>query len=129
MRTSLEDVAKAIGEHAARAPYELCGALLGMAGRVTGFVPLENRSHTPETRFFITAADVLRIEKEAEAHGAQLVGFYHSHPRGTAEPSPVDIEAALPGYIYLIASGAGDVRAWLLREDRSCFDEVEIGKD
>jgi hypothetical protein len=34
----------------------------------------------------------------------------------------------VPGYVYWIVSGAGagDARAWRLRDDRTGFDEVSI---
>jgi proteasome lid subunit RPN8/RPN11 len=44
--------------------------------------------------------------------GARLIGHYHSHPRGDAEPSPRDAEAATTdGALWLIAAGA-DVTGW-----------------
>ncbi|MGQ0563031.1 MAG: Mov34/MPN/PAD-1 family protein [Gemmatimonadota bacterium] len=105
---------------------EICGALIGDNDGVIEAVPLVNRSARARDAFFIPAEEVLRAEREAEARGARLVGFYHSHPRGDAVPSGSDLEQALPGYIYWIASSEGEVRAWRLREDRSGFDEVSI---
>jgi len=59
-----------------------------------------------------------------------VVGFYHSHPDAPAQPSGFDREHAWPGYCYLIVSvRQGDpqeMRNWLLREDRSGFDEDVI---
>ena len=104
---------------------EICGALVGDARAVRDVWPLLNHSPRSEVSFLIPARDVLRVEKEAEARGLHVLGFYHSHPRGSAKPSPSDLEQAVPGYIYLILAGA-DVRAWQLRDDRVAFTEVEI---
>lgn len=104
---------------------EVCGALVGDARAVLDAWPLLNHSPRSEVSFFIPAKEVLRVEKEAEASGLHVVGFYHSHPRGSAKPSPSDLEQAVPGYIYLIVAGS-DVRAWQLCDDRVAFNEVEI---
>jgi proteasome lid subunit RPN8/RPN11 len=73
---------------------------------------------------------VRRVERDAAEEGLELVGFYHSHPNGAAEPSRVDRENAWPWYNYLIVAVAdgepGDVRVWRLAEDRSRFDAVAI---
>ena len=65
----------------------------------------------------------MRAEHDARALALDVVGFYHSHPRGAAVPSRFDLEHAVPGYIHLIVAGT-EARAWRLRHDRSGFDEV-----
>jgi len=104
---------------------EICGALLADSDGIIAAIPLNNQSREPATGFFIPAAEIARVEREAEQQGRILAGFYHSHPDGTATPSTFDLDLAVPGYIYWIAGGE-DVRAWRLREDRSGFDEVMI---
>lgn len=103
---------------------EICGALMGDSDQVRAVVDVANRSTTPETAFFIPAADVLGLEHAAESNGQTILGFYHSHPTGTGEPSAFDLEQALPGYTYLIIAD-DRVRAWRLRADRSGFDEID----
>jgi proteasome lid subunit RPN8/RPN11 len=104
---------------------EVCGALVGDSQAVREAWPLVNQSPRAEVSFLIPAHEVLRVGKEADASGLVVVGFYHSHPHGSAKPSPSDLEQAVPGYIYLIVAGA-DVRAWQLCDDRTAFTEVEI---
>lgn len=104
---------------------EICGALLADRTGVVALVALENRSAHPHTEFFIAAADIARVERQAERSGHTLAGFYHSHPGGNAVPSARDLELAVPGYTYWIAA-RHEVRAWRLRDDRSGFDEVAI---
>lgn len=129
----------AVRTHAVAAyPEECCGALLGRdaAGRgsarvVVSAVAAENRWDGPrEARFLIPAAEVRGIEARAAASGLSLVGFYHSHPRGRAEPSEVDRSLAWPWYSYLIvavsAGGAGEARSWRLADDRHAFIPEEL---
>lgn len=112
------------------APDECCGALIGAIDRtrieVRAMVPVANA--TPSTaHYHIDADDVLRLERQAACAGVHVVGFYHSHPTTSAAPSPLDIELACPGYIYLIVQpSTGTVRGWRLRDDRGGFDELDM---
>ena len=103
---------------------EVCGALIGEDARVSALWPMANRSEQPNDSFLIPAADVLLVEQRAQQLQLEVVGFYHSHPRGSAAPSESDLAQALPGYIYAIVTRAGEVRSWRLRADRGGFDEV-----
>jgi proteasome lid subunit RPN8/RPN11 len=111
---------------AAGTSVEVCGALVGDRSTIKEVWPLTNRSLNARDRFFIPAEDVLRVQRAAEGRGFELLGFYHSHPRGAAVPSSTDLLQAVPGYIYLIVTNEGDLRAWRLRPDRSGFDEVLV---
>jgi proteasome lid subunit RPN8/RPN11 len=117
--------------HAAAAlPAECCGALIGVAGagrtEIRTMIPVANAARRPD-RYRIDAATVLRLERQAGRTGLHVVGFYHSHPRGTAVPSAVDLELAFPGYLYLIIDAhCGELRGWRLRDDRSGFHELEL---
>ena len=115
-----------IRSSAAGSELEICGALLGTQGVVTEALPLDNESLAREHSFYIPARVVLHLEREAEARGQMLLGFYHSHPDGDAVPSGLDLQEAVPGYIYVIAARSGELRGWRLREDRSGFDEVAL---
>jgi proteasome lid subunit RPN8/RPN11 len=118
-------------------PNEGAGLLLGRAadGRKTveDILPLDNQWGAEEQyhRYLITPQDMLRGETEAARRGLDVVGIFHSHPDHPAEPSGFDRDWALPWYSYVITSlqqGRAIVsRSWRLREDRSQFDEEEIG--
>ena len=110
---------------ASASPTEICGALLADGQGVFDAIPLINQSPQPDRRFFIPAAEIARLELEAERSGKLLAGFYHSHPRGAATPSAFDLDLAVPGYTYWIATRQ-EVRAWRLRDDRSGFDEAVL---
>src|SRR5688572_3525538 len=100
------------------APLEACGALMGVCTygkswdvRVALGVP--NASDDPQQRYLIPAETVRALERAAEGTGLQVVGFFHSHPRSSAEPSPTDLETAWPGYIYAIVDALNRVvRFW-----------------
>ena len=112
-------------------PHECCGALLGDGDTVVATHPLANvTTEGPRRRFRIDDKDYLQSERQASAAGLSLLGFYHSHPDHPAEPSQYDLDHAFPTFVYPIVSIAGGeavaLRAWVLRDDRSAFDERPI---
>jgi proteasome lid subunit RPN8/RPN11 len=108
--------AHAILAHAARdAPHEACGLLVGSAGAVTLAVPTVNLDASA-ARYTIPAAAHLDAIRAARREGLDVIGAYHSHPRGPASPSPTDRAEAFPGFVFLIAGLAPEphLRAWQL---------------
>ena len=126
----------AMREHGARDyPHECCGFLVGSVERnsvtVAQVVPAANmRDDSPRNRFEIDPGELVKTDRAARAEGLGVVGFYHSHPDAAAQPSEFDREHAWPGYCYVIISvrqgQPAEMRNWLLRDDRSGFDEEEI---
>jgi proteasome lid subunit RPN8/RPN11 len=131
-------------------PHECCGALVGRDGRVSDVVPLPNTTEEgPRRRFLVRPSDYRDAERRASELGAELLGFYHSHPDHPARPSQYDLDHAWPTFAYIIVSvagdglprrsadlsrqsakgatadgaTAGDMTVWYLRDDRSTFDE------
>ena len=45
-------------------------------------------------RFTVDPREILRLQEDLERSGEELVGVYHSHPRGRAEPSALDLRNA-----------------------------------
>lgn len=94
------------------APEEVVGVLAGERdadGRTESTVDrlyrAENAASKPETRYEIAPAAELELLERVEAAGLHVVGFYHSHPRGPAEPSSTDERlAAWPGHSYVIVA-------------------------
>ena len=126
-----------IRQHGERTYPEECGGLLlgvldGEIRVIKEMLPLENiRKDSRHNRVELSGLDIKRAEGEATKRGLGVWGYYHSHPDHPAQPSEFDREhAAWTEWSYLIVSvhtkKAQDVRAWLLREDRSQFDEEEI---
>ena len=88
-------------------PNEICGIMVGPRGegRVTEVRRARNiivdRSRD---RYEIDPRDHIRIQREADDDGLDIVGYYHSHPDHPAQASRFDTERAWAGYVYLIVS-------------------------
>jgi len=126
-------VAEAIRRHGESTyPDECCGAIIGpRPGVVEAAVPLDNVfDGERRRRFVISGTDFQRAERLAEARGAQLLGFYHSHPNHPAAPSQFDLDHAWPNLSYPIVSvregRADDLRSWRLADDRTRFNEESV---
>ena len=114
-------------------PNECCGFLLGRDvgehAQVEEVVPAVNaRDDSPRNRYLIPPEAFLHVQRDANARGLDIVGFYHSHPDVEAYPSAFDREHAWNGYYYVIVSvregEPREVRAWRLRDERDGFDEA-----
>jgi proteasome lid subunit RPN8/RPN11 len=105
----------------------LLGARTGDHVKIDGAIPVDNVFAEAERyhRYAMTPQDWMRLEDEADARGAGLVGYYHSHPDSPAIPSVYDRDHALPNFVYLITSvmpeGAREMLAWHLADDRESF--------
>jgi proteasome lid subunit RPN8/RPN11 len=125
-------VNESIRQHGAQAyPHECCGALIGRDGKVAEAFALPNTTEEgPRRRFLVRPSDYRDAERRASALGAELLGFYHSHPDHPARPSQYDLDHAWPFFSYVIVSVQsgvpGDMTSWRLRDDRSAFDEEEL---
>jgi len=84
----------------------------------------------PRRRFLVRPQDYREAETRAKALGAELLGFYHSHPDHPARPSQYDLDHAWPFFSYIIVSvqaGVPDaMTSWRLQEDRSAFDQEDL---
>jgi proteasome lid subunit RPN8/RPN11 len=112
-------------------PNECCGALIGGAGRVDHTFALPNTTEEgPRRRFLVRPQDYQAAERRASDLGAELLGFYHSHPDHPARPSQYDLDHAWPFFSYVIVSVrqgvSEDMTSWRLREDRSAFDQEDL---
>ncbi|TAN34345.1 M67 family peptidase [bacterium] len=99
---------EAIQAHGAEGyPHEICGIMVGPRGE--GVVSEVKRARNiiverARDRYEIDPRDHIRIQKEADAAGLDIVGYYHSHPDHPAQASRFDTERAWAGYVYLIVS-------------------------
>lgn len=90
-------------------PNECVGALFTDGDAITHCLPLTNAAESQASHFALSARDYLRAEREAERLQLQLCGFYHSHPDGSAQPSPFDDAQAPKGlwtFIIPVTRGA-----------------------
>lgn len=90
---------------------EICGLLFGDAGRIEAVRPCSNVAADSAVAFEIDPAALIAAHRAMRAGGPRLIGHYHSHPRGAADPSPRDAAAAMPGDLWLIL-GHGEARLW-----------------
>lgn len=120
-------------------PFECCGFLLAPPDpkspeaprTVVGVRPAPNGvDGDRRRRFVISAGDLLAAEREADAAGLLVVGFYHSHPDHPARPSAFDQAHAWPWYTYLVQSvtpaDAPALGAFELDERTATFREVPL---
>jgi proteasome lid subunit RPN8/RPN11 len=97
---------------AASPEAERCGLLFGARGRVTDISFADNIAANPQRHFELDPAHLISAHRAARGGGPAVIGHWHSHPIGTAEPSPEDARSAAPdGRIWLILS-ASEVRLW-----------------
>jgi desampylase len=104
----------AMRAHAAAAlPHEACGILLGEGRRITEARAAANIHPSPATHFEIDPQALIDAHRAARAGGGpQVIGYYHSHPRGPAEPSATDrASASGDGTVWAILAGT-DVTFW-----------------
>lgn len=100
-----------LAEAAANPTVEVCGLLLGN-GRIERLVYTENVAAEPARSFEIHPAALFDAIRAERAGGERLIGYWHSHPKGRAEPSERDREqAAADGKVWIIVAGR-EVTAW-----------------
>ena len=91
---------------------ERCGLLLGQGAQITGYQPARNIADNPERAFELDPAALLAAHRAARNGGPAVIGHYHSHPDGPAQPSPRDAAAAGgDGQLWLIVT-ASDWSLW-----------------
>jgi len=114
-------------------PNEACGALIGRAGKETRdvleFRPMRNTiEDRPWDRYALDPLEQLRVQKDADARGLEIIGFAHSHPDHPPRPSKFDEEHAWDFYSYIVASIQKgkliEARSWRL--NGSSFEEEEL---
>ena len=97
---------------AASSPEEVCGLLLGSAGRIEEVRVCGNVAADPATAFEIDPAELLAAWRAVRVGGPAVIGHFHSHPNGSTRPSERDAAAASPdGQVWLIVAG-GAIGAW-----------------
>ena len=83
-----------------------------------------------EDRYLIPPVEFVRVQRDADARGLDIVGFYHSHPDHPAQPSAFDQAHAWPGYAYLITAIAHgeprDLRGFRLDHVGGAFSEIVL---
>jgi proteasome lid subunit RPN8/RPN11 len=125
-------VAAEILNHARGNPNEeCCGLLAGRHGAIAQAFPAQNVAEHPASAYEIAPKELFRIMREIRAAGLELLGIYHSHPKGNNQPSLRDVERAYyPDAAYFILSPRADapepIRAYSIRDGRWTQLEIKI---
>jgi proteasome lid subunit RPN8/RPN11 len=118
-------------------PDEVCGMLAGRDGHVERVFRVRNTAdEVPADRgvfrdratgvaspgrravhYYMDPRDQLRVYNEIDDLGLDLIGYYHSHTRTEARPSPTDVRLATDLASFYVLVSLGDeshppVRAW-----------------
>ena len=117
-------------------PNEACGVLVGHSEeggwRVTAAVPGANVHPEPRRHFEVDPRLVFDWMRKLRGGPQSLIGHFHSHPDGPAEPSPTDRDSAYDrNAIWLIAGVSagrmGAVRAFRLdKGEDPAFIEISV---
>ena len=118
-------------------PEEACGLLVGRRApdggwRVGAVEASANVAEPPRTRRFEVDPRLrLRLERRLRGRPDSIVGLYHSHPDGAAEPSERDRAMVFePALIWLITAvgrnRAPATRAWRPTADGAAFVPVRL---
>jgi proteasome lid subunit RPN8/RPN11 len=120
-------------------PNEACGALIGKADgadhEVMEFRGMRNViTDRPWDRYALDPLEQLRVQKDAESRGMEIIGFAHSHPDHPPVPSRFDAEHAWNFYSYVVASvqkgTLREARSWRLDDAKSFQEEpLEIDEE
>lgn len=97
-------------------PDEACGLLVGPldapgaggraapTGEIHSVHPCRNADQSART-YTVDSRDMLRTMRDAEDHGDEIVGVWHSHTHTDAYPSATDVRQAVdPSWLYAIVS-------------------------
>lgn len=119
-------------EEAAKTPaQECCGLLAGRDGVISEIFRARNAHANPATGYEIAPRELFQLMREMRAQDLQLLGIYHSHPRGENRPSPTDIgQAFYPDTLYVILSPLPGtpqpIRAFLICDGEATEMTIEI---
>ena len=88
-------------------PFEICGMLITRRGSdvVTEIRRVRNTVvERARDRYEMDPRDQIRIQRECDASGLDIIGYYHSHPDHPAQASITDAQRSWAGPVYLIVS-------------------------
>jgi proteasome lid subunit RPN8/RPN11 len=116
-------------------PDEACGMLAGPmtdsepTGEITAVYPCRNADASART-YTVEPRDLLRAMRDAEAHGDEIVGVWHSHTHTDAYPSQTDVRQAVdPAWLYVLVSlrhSEPVIRAYRIRDGKIAEVAVEV---
>lgn len=116
----LENELASVTRH--RLPYESCGVIYGneAEGKIYAddFNLVRNVSSSPVNSFSFHPEDWISVYYHAQKNQRNIVGLFHSHPRGSAIPSLSDDQGYIPWGTY-----------WIISFDQSIHDLAVFRRD
>jgi proteasome lid subunit RPN8/RPN11 len=116
-------------------PNEACGMLAGPmvdgvpTGEVRAIYPCRNADESTRT-YTVDSRDLIRAMRDAESHGDELIGVWHSHTHTEAYPSETDVRQAMePGWLYVLVSLKDEdpvVRAYRIRDGKIAEVPIDV---
>ena len=112
-------------------PKEACGVLLGNSDLNQVYEVCNLPNLVGETDSFrIDSLDFLMVEKWAQHHHLDVIGFFHSHPDAAAMLSEEDEMYMIPKLNYCIASvdrkGTNQVKVFFRQNVWEGIEELEL---
>lgn len=108
-------------------PEESCGLLAGFDNKVTIEIPITNQLHSP-IKYYLDPMELFKALEKIETIKLELLGIFHSHPKGPPKPSETDIKEFLyPGVATIICypeSNEWKMKAFLI--EKGCYTEIEL---
>ena len=92
-------------------PRECCGVLYGPNGTAEYLYRMTNTHSDPETSYAVDHEEQLKLWERIEENDHELAVIYHSHPKGPAYPSSVDVDTAHNHAVYVII-GDQEIKAF-----------------
>ena len=112
------------------APNECCGIIAGNDGSTTKLYRALNAEASPY-RYNVDPKDQLRIYRDIDGKGWDVLAIYHSHTHTKAYPSPTDVQlAAWPEAYYVIVSLEDEanpvLRAFRIEDGQVTEEELRV---
>jgi len=111
-------------------PNECCGIIAGNDGSATKLYRALNAEASPY-RYNVDPKDLLRIYRDIDGSGWDVLAIYHSHTHTEAYPSPTDVRlAAWPEAYYVIVSLEDEanpvLRAFRIEDGQVTEEELRV---
>lgn len=113
LHLSDELAAQMLGAAARAFPLECCGLIEGVrtgdGWRMTALHEAANVAEDPARHFLIDPQRQFDLMRKLRASATRIIGCFHSHPEGPAEPSATDrVQALEDDFLWLIAGGSDE---------------------
>ena len=113
-------------------PNECCGILAGKDGEVLALYRMTNVEASPY-RYRMDPKELLKVYREIDDSGSDIIAIYHSHTHSEAYPSATDVRLATwPEARYILVSLLDKknppIRAFHIENGAVTEEEMEIGK-